>query len=64
MKETKMQTDRGAVPPTKKPANPPNTDNAGQAHCAPQAEQDSPESIFESFAEAWERDPERWDGLE
>jgi hypothetical protein len=25
---------------------------------------DSPESIFESLAEAWDRDPERWDGLE
>jgi hypothetical protein len=65
----KMQTDPGARPPTRKLAEPADTDNNALPRPAPQAqaqqaEQDSPESIFESFAEAWERDPERWDGLE
>jgi hypothetical protein len=56
---------REAQPPQPQP-RPVNQDKArdGQPAESSDSQPDSPESIFESLAEAWERDPERWDGLE
>lgn len=61
MQETKTQRETMPRPPEAKPPCP-------QEPCRPAGSTDaqpvSPESIFESLAEAWDRDPERWDGLE